>query len=229
MAGGTIDRINRVLVIAPHPDDEVLGCGGTIARLVQAGKDVQVVIATTGLPHILDQAGLDSIRHEAAAAHAILGVTKTHYLDLPAARVDTVPRAEVNAKIGAAVTATKPDTLFLPHFGDIHHDHQLIFTAAMVAARPAQAQYPIRIWAYETLSETNWNAAQAATPFTPNVFVDISETLERKVAAMQAYKSQLRVFPQERSLEALRALAALRGATVHRAAAEAFMLVRDVT
>lgn len=229
MASGTIDRIERALIIAPHPDDEVLGCGGTIARLVQAGKDVQIVIATTGFPHITDQTGLDSIRREAAAAHAILGVTKTHYLDLPAARVDTVPRADINAKIGAVVSAAKPDTLFLPHYGDIHHDHQLIFTAAMVAARPAQAQYPVRIWAYETLSETNWNAPQAATPFIPNVFVEIGDTLERKLAAMQAYKSQVRAFPQERSVEALRALAALRGATVHRTAAEAFSLIRDVT
>ena len=116
----------------------------------------------------------------------------------------------------------------MPFPGDIHRDHQLVFEAAMVAARPAGPVYPLRILAYETLSETNWNAPFLTPAFTPNVFIDIAETLETKLAAFAAFASQVRAFPAERSVEALSALARLRGATVHRAAAEAFVLVREV-
>jgi LmbE family N-acetylglucosaminyl deacetylase len=118
--------------------------------------------------------------------------------------------------------------VLVPFVGDVHIDHQLIFQSAMVAARPHQAAYPTMILAYETLSETNWNAPYLTPGFLPNVFVDITDTLDLKLQAIAAYGSQLRASPHERSIEALKALATLRGATVHRPAAEAFVLVRSV-
>jgi LmbE family N-acetylglucosaminyl deacetylase len=218
----------RILVIAPHPDDEVLGCGGTMARLAEMGSGVEVAIVTEGKPPRYDRNGVEKLRAEAAAAHKLLGVRATHYLELPAAELDGIPHTDLNAALGALINATMPDTIFVPFVGDIHLDHQLVFRSTMVAARPRQATYPRTILAYETLSETNWSAPYVEPIFAPTVYVDIASTLDRKLAAFAAYESQCCAFPNERSPEAIRALAALRGATVHRHAAEAFVLVREV-
>jgi N-acetylglucosamine malate deacetylase 1 len=218
----------RVLVVAPHPDDEVLGAGGTIARLSDAGAEVVVGIVTKGAPPLFAEAAVEEVRGEAQAAHAHLGVARTVFLSQPAARLDEVPHHRLNQALAELVREVAPDTLLLPFVGDIHLDHQLIFLSGLVAARPLGIGFPRRILCYETMSETNWNAPLISPTFAPNVFVDISAQLERKLEAMSLYRSQQRDFPHERSLAALRALAMLRGSTVHRAAAEAFMLVRQV-
>lgn len=216
------------LVIAPHPDDEVLGCGGTIARLANARREVHVALVTTGREPRFDPAAVETVRQEAAAAHALLGVAQTHHLGFPAAELDQVRHADLNGALADLIGTLAPSLLFLPFVGDIHLDHQLVFRSAMVASRPSSDRYPRRILAYETLSESNWGAPYLEPGFTPNVFVDIADTLEQKLAAFARFASQCRAFPSERSPEALRALATLRGATVHRRAAEAFVLVRQV-
>jgi LmbE family N-acetylglucosaminyl deacetylase len=218
----------RLLVLAPHPDDEVLGAGGTIARLSDAGAEVVVAVVTRGAPPLFTEDAVTNVRREAQAAHARLGVSRTVFLDHPAARLDEVPHHELNRALGDLLREVAPDTLLLPFAGDIHLDHQLILLSALVAARPHRADFPRRILCYETVSETNWNAPFMTPSFVPNVFVDISAQLERKPEAMGLYGSQQRDFPHERSLAAIRALAMFRGSTVHRAAAEAFMLVRQV-
>ena len=225
---GLIDRLGRVLVVAPHPDDEVLGCGGIMALLADAGRPASVAIVTRGQPPRYDAAHLAAIAAEMRAAHAVLGVEATHELGLPAAALDQVPHAELNGAMAQLFEAVRPDTVFIPFNGDVHLDHQLVFASALVAARPAGPAYPARILAYETLSETNWNAPGLTPGFIPNVFIDIAAGLDRKLAAFAAYASQVRTFPAERSPEAIAALARLRGATVHRHAAEAFVLVREV-
>jgi N-acetylglucosamine malate deacetylase 1 len=191
------DRFGATLVLAPHPDDEVLGCGGTIARLVAEGARVDVAIVT-------------------------------HYLDLPAAGLDRMPQAEVNRTIAGLVGRVQPATLLVPFIGDIHADHQIVFNAAMVAARPAGGYRPDRVLAYETLSETNWSAPYLSPAFAPNLFLDILGFVETKIAAFGCYASQIRPFPRERSVESLRALAALRGSCVNLHAAEAFVLLREI-
>ena len=223
-----IDSIERALVIAPHPDDEVLGCGGTIARLAAMGRHVEVVIATQGKPPRFDTSQVERVQAEARQAHELLGVARTHFLDFEAAALDCLPRAELNEGIAAVVAESRPDTLFLPFLGDLHFDHGLIFEAAMVAARPVGAHYPRRILAYETVSETNWAAPYLTPPFQPHVFIDISEHLDQKIEAFGCFESQVRPFPNERSFETLRALAQVRGSCVSRRAAEAFVLIREV-
>lgn len=218
----------RVLVVAPHPDDEVLGAGGTIGRLSDAGAEVVVGIITSGAPPLFDESSVSAVRGEAEAAHAHLGVARTVFLGQPAARLDEVPHHRLNRALADLLREVSPDTLLLPFVGDIHLDHQLTFLSAMVAARPHGVEFPGRILCYETLSETNWNAPLVSPTFVPNVFVDISGQLERKLEAMALYASQQREFPHERSLATIRALATLRGSTVHRPAAEAFTLVRQV-
>jgi N-acetylglucosamine malate deacetylase 1 len=218
----------RTLVIAPHPDDEVLGAGGTIARLADAGNQVFVAVVTRGEPPAFTAEMTAGLRAEAARAHAELGVQRTLWLDQPAARLSEVPHGALNAVIRNLVVDIDPDTLILPFVGDIHRDHQLSFLSGLVAARPHQPRYPATVLAYETMSETNWNAPYLSPPFIPNLFIDITTTLDRKLSAMKIFGSQLRDFPHERSLEALRALAMLRGATVHLPAAEAFVIIRQV-
>jgi len=217
-----------VLILAPHPDDEVLGCGGTMARLADEGREVHVAIMTAGRPPRFTSEGVAQVRAEAEAAHRLLGVTHTHFGDLPAAQLDQVVHAELNDRIEDIIRLVNPDTMFVPFIGDIHLDHKLIFRSALVAARPRSADYPRRILAYETLSETHWAAPYLDPAFAPNVFIDITNTLERKIAAFRCFASQCRAFPDERSPEALEALARLRGANVHRQAAEAFVLIREV-
>ena len=221
-------HFGRVLVIAPHPDDEVLGCGGTMARLADEGAELIVAIVTTGQPPAFQAESVSQVENELRQAHEIIGIRDCRFLHFPAAALDTVPAATLNARFEELVSDVRPDTLLLPFVGDIHGDHQLSFLAAMVAARPRQMDAPSLVMCYETLSETNWYAPPTTPTFVPNAYVEISAVLDRKLEAFGAIASQLRPFPDERSLEALRALATLRGATVHVRAAEAFVIVRHV-
>ncbi len=217
----------KVLVLAPHPDDEILGCGGVIARHVAAGDTVEVVVATRGLLELYPQ-GCEEVRREALAAHSILGVSNTRFMDFPAPALDTVPRYKLAAAINAVICETQCDCLYIPHHGDIHADHFHLHHAALVAARPL-ANCPVRrILAYETLSETEWAPPQKDAVFYPTVFIDISAQLPKKLAAMQCFVSQLKPPPNARSLRNIEALAHYRGATVACDAAESFMLIRQI-
>jgi LmbE family N-acetylglucosaminyl deacetylase len=220
--------LGRLLVIAPHPDDEVLGCGGTIARVAAEGGEVHVAVVTRGCPPAFTEEMTQRVRCEAKTAHTCLGVRQTHWLDLPAAQIAQIPHSTVNAALQALLQKVKPDTLLIPFVGDVHMDHQLIFLSSLVAARPVQSPYPRTIMAYETVSETNWNAPYVTPSFVPNVFIDIEATLDRKLEAASMFGSQIKNFPHERSIETLRALAIVRGTAVHLRAAEAFVLLRNV-
>lgn len=217
-----------ILVIAPHPDDEVLGCGGTIARLAAEGASVHIGIVTSGKPPRFDPAQVAGVRAETARAHEMLGVAETHWLGLPAAALDQMAHGDVNAAIDDLVRRIRPATMLIPFLGDLHLDHQVVFRSCLVAARPRSAEAPICLMAYETLSETNWGAPGIDPQFSPNCFIDIGDYLDRKIEAFLEFESQVRPFPDERSPEAIRALATLRGATVYRKAAEAFCVVREI-
>ncbi|MFB2933861.1 PIG-L deacetylase family protein [Aerosakkonemataceae cyanobacterium BLCC-F154] len=218
----------KILIIAPHPDDEVLGVGGTMARFAAEGAEVYVVVATKGYPPDFPEELSQIVREQALVAHQLLGVKETQFLPLPAANLDSVPYREINHKLLEVFRNIQPEILYIPFNGDLHVDHQRIFLSALVAARPNGINAPRKIYAYETLSETNWNAPYLTPNFVPNVFVDISSYLEMKIQAMEIYASQIKPFPHERSPETLRALATLRGSTVGRFAAEAFVLVREI-
>jgi LmbE family N-acetylglucosaminyl deacetylase len=217
------------MVIAPHPDDEVLGCGGTIARHAGAGDEVHVVVVTRGAPEVFPAGQVEQVRQEAARAHEVLGVAATHYLDLPAPMLDTVPKYRQAGAIRSVIGDVRPEVVYLPHHGDIHHDHRETYMAVLVAARPLSDCSVRRLLCYETLSETEWAPPIADNQFCPNVFINIEPHLQKKLEAMSCFTSQLRPSPSSRSLQTIEALARLRGATVHLAAAEAFQLVRDIT
>ncbi|WP_375194592.1 PIG-L deacetylase family protein [Sphingobium sp.] len=218
----------RIAVVAPHPDDEILGCGGTMARAAAAGAEVHVVIVTRGQPPLFAEELVRQVHEESARAHDLIGVTSTQFLDFPAAGLDQIKRSDLNHALSAALSRIEPDVLLIPFIGDIHMDHQIVFNAALVHARPRGSGGPASVLAYETLSETNWLAPGITPAFNPNLFVDISDTIERKIAAFQAFRSQVKARPDERSIDAIRALATLRGATAYRCAAEAFVLIRQI-
>ncbi|WP_170439419.1 PIG-L deacetylase family protein [Ruegeria arenilitoris] len=224
----TTGHAGPALIVAPHPDDEVLGAGGTMARMADAGREVHVVVVTRGKPPKFTDEQVATTRREARNAHDLLGVTETHWMDFDAAELSEHAHSDLNGALGKLVRDIAPSLILAPHPGDIHMDHQLSFLSTLVASRPHQHDYPANVLAYETLSETNWNAPYLTPAFVPNVFVDISDTIERKLEAFGKFESQVKQAPHERSVDSLRALATLRGATVHRSAAEGFVLVRSV-
>lgn len=221
--------MKQALVIAPHPDDEILGAGATIAKMVAQGTDVSVVIVTKGMEPKFSEEMVRQTRAETKAAHDLIGVEETIYLDLPAAELDSVSEAELGRTISDVVHKINPDILFIPFCGDVHFEHQKVALASMVASRPHRDNFPAKVLAYETLSETNWNAPYLSASFIPNVFVDVSQYLEIKIKAMRCFESQLFEFPHERSLESIEVLARHRGSTVKSRAAEAFVLIRDTS
>ena len=186
-----------------------------------AGDAVHVVVVSKGKSAAI-------VRPECQAAHRVLGTAGVTFLDFPAARLDAVPGCEIADALGELVEHHRPNTVYLPHRGDIHADHQVVHLATLVACRPINQCSVRRMLCYETLSETEWSTPAGDQAFVPTVFVDISGTLATKLEAMRCYVSQLRPHPHPRSTEGLEALARLRGTVVGAQAAEAFALVREI-
>lgn len=218
----------RVLVIAPHPDDEIIGVGGTIAKRTNSGDEVYVCIVTKGKKPIFNSDFVEQGRKECCEADKNLGVKETIFLDFPAVMLESVPRYELNGKISEVINRIRPDEVYIPHRGDMQVDHQMTVDASMVAVRPRGTYYPKRVYAYETLSETGWNIPNTVNEFIPTVYEDITNTFDEKLKAMAVFESQLSPFPAARSIGAIEALAKFRGATVSVSAAEAFQLIREV-
>lgn len=221
-----------VLVIAPHADDEVLGMGGTIAKLVSQGHQVKVAVLTGHgtEPHpIWPASSWDTIRAECRAAMTILGCEAPIFRELPAACLDLTPTYEVNKVISDLIAEVDPEEIYVPFAFDLHKDHGVIAYGVSVVARPylAGAKKIRRVLAYETLSETHLAPPYLAPAFQPNVFVDICDTLDQKIDAMRAYASQIQPDNLPRSAAALWALATLRGTHIGVAAAEAFVLLGE--
>jgi len=218
----------RVLVIAPHPDDEVLGVGGTMIKRVLQGHEVHVCVVTRGYPPMFDQKYISQGVRECRLANALLGTSGIYFLRKPASSMDTISLVSVIEPLRNIILELKPDEVYIPHRGDVHNDHKAVVDAAMVALRPKHSHKVCRIYSYECPSETGWDIPAEYNAFIPNVFEDISDTLDLKIQAMEKYKSQIEKYPGARSPEAIRALAVHRGTTVYTAAAEAFSLVREI-
>jgi LmbE family N-acetylglucosaminyl deacetylase len=218
----------NILVIATHPDDEILGCGGTIARHVARGDRVEAVIVTRGAPELYSADQVEGLRRELHAAHSVLGISVAHFLDFPAPKLDQVPQHELSDSIAARIREYQPETVYIPHRGDLHSDHRAVFQSSLVACRPIGKQSVRRLLSYETLSETEWSAPIGEEAFLPSVFIDITDFLDKKKQAMAEYKSQLKEFPHPRSLPSVESLARLRGGTAGFRAAEAFQLIREL-
>jgi LmbE family N-acetylglucosaminyl deacetylase len=218
----------NVLIVAAHPDDEVLGCGGVTVRHVERGDRVYVVVVTRGFPEIFSPEIDEEDRQHAREAHEILGGAGIFFLDFPAPRLDTVPGHELADALREVIFSVNANVIYTPFGGDLHADHKATYLATLVASRPVNNCPVRRLLCYETLSETDWASPLDDSAFKPTVFVDISDVLERKLQALACFRNELKQPPHPRSLRAIEALARVRGSTAGLMAAEAFMLVREI-
>jgi LmbE family N-acetylglucosaminyl deacetylase len=221
----------RILVVAAHPDDEVLGCGAAIARLALEGDEVHVAImgeGATSRDSGADSGRLAALHRNAQAAAVKLGARDLVLYKLPDNRLDTVPLLDVIKLVEILVKRLEPEIIYTHHPGDLNVDHGVVNRAVLTATRPSLGQCVREIYAFEVPSSTEWAFQQLKPSFQPNVFVDVANTLEIKIAAMACYESETRQFPHPRSPESLRANAARWGSVAGCRAAEAFELVRSV-
>lgn len=225
----------QVLVVSAHPDDEVLGCGGTIARHAEAGDAVQVLIVAEGATSRQGQRDrsqaaeqLSSLAQAAETAGAILGATGVELLNLPDNRLDSLDRLDLIKCIEERTAWHQPQVVYVHHAGDVNIDHRRLHEAVITACRPTPGQSVRQLLSYEVASSTEWQPPGSAPAFQPNWFVDITAQWTRKRQALEAYAAEMRPWPHARSITALEHLARWRGAQVGVQAAEAFCLLRHL-
>ena len=225
--------MKNILVIAAHPDDEVLGVGGTMARLASEGKNVYVLIVTDGSSSQYssdpDLAGILKAKEEETRRCAeVLGVKKVIYGGLPDMKLDTVAHIEINKVIEKVIDEIQPDTVFTHFWGDVNADHQNVYKSTLVAVRPLMGQVVKRLLCYRVPSSTEWTPCKPDTMFVPNVFVDIHSVAQRKYDAFSMYATELRDYPHPRSKRHLSELDTANGLQVGLRCAETFMLLREI-
>ena len=225
----------KILVVAAHPDDEILGCGGTILRHVEEKDRVQVLILSEGVTSRdesrdteLRQDELSQLHQAAQNAANFMGVEKISVCNFPDNRMDSVALLDVVKRIEKKVAEFQPDTIYTHHVGDVNVDHKITHEAVVTACRPLPNTSVKDIFFFETLSCSEWQMMTPDNIFCPNVFVDIGNYIDKKIEALHYYESEMREYPHSRSYEAIRILAQQRGFSVGSYYAEAFMCGRII-
>lgn len=225
------NKNNKILVVAAHPDDEVLGCGGLMAKYA-GDNDIFVVILGEGISsryekrELADKNDLDELQLQSVRAGKVLGVKENIFYNLPDNRFDSVAFLEIVKKVEKTIQKIKPDIIYTHHSGDLNIDHRIAFRAVLTASRPLKGNSVKEIYSFEVLSSTEWSQQKIEKPFIPNVYEDISFALEKKIEAFQEYKSEVKEFPHPRSVEGVKILAQKRGMESGFESAEAFELIR---
>lgn len=225
--------MKKVLVISAHPDDEVLGCGGTIARLSSEGTECHLLIVTDGSSsqyrdsdHLHDI--IEAKKSETKGCADLMGFKSIHYGELPDMKLDTIPHIRINQVIENVIDELQPDTVFTHFWGDVNRDHQEVYKSTLVAVRPVMGQVVKELYCYRVPSSTEWTPNKGDTMFMPNVFVDITEYAEQKYKAFACYSTELRDYPHPRSVQYLRETDKTTGLRVGLLAAEEFVLLRKL-
>ncbi|MFE8700538.1 PIG-L deacetylase family protein [Cytobacillus sp. FJAT-54145] len=212
-----------VLVIAAHPDDELLGLAGTLKRLVDSGCKVVSVITALGRKeeahHIQDMGRL---------ANKEIGIDEVIFLEYPNLELEMLPLHQLNKDIEDLINKYNPDKIFTHHYGDLNRDHQITFQAVLTAARPLPNRKPIELLTFETVSSSEWNIHTNDKTFKPNYYVDITSTIDDKIASLKYYDVEMRDYPHPRSYEGVKHMANVRGMTVGVPYAEAFEMIRRI-
>lgn len=222
----------RVLVIAAHPDDEVLGMGGTIAKYVSGGATVGLLVITDGSTlQYKDDPKLNEIigtkKNETKNSADVLGISEIFYGGMPDMKLDITAHSEVNDLIERVIVSFRPNIVFTHFEGDINRDHQCVYQSTLVACRPIPGQGVKELYSYSVPSSTEWNAQNPRTAFVPNCYIDISGGCEdKKYRAMECYKTELREYPHPRNIEALKILDRAVGLQAGMRLAESFVLHR---
>lgn len=222
-----------ILVVAAHPDDEILGPGATIAKHAENGHQVHVVIASQGATSRSNKEdGTDELvnhlKEVAQKAASILGAKEPIFLDFPDNTMDKIPLLEIVQKIEAVIDKVKPSIVYTHHGGDLNVDHELVHRAVLTASRPLPGSFVKNIYTFETVSSSEWFSSEQQKQFTPLRYVDVSKQMNKKLEALKAYELEMRPFPHARSYEAIEALANFRGANSGLGKAEAFGIIREV-
>lgn len=222
----------KILVISAHPDDEILGCGGTIARLVRKGYNAYTLILGEGVTSRDVQRNIEKrkeelrdLKKQAKDANKILGVKEVFFCNFPDNRFDTIPLLDIAKKVEEIKNKVKPDIVFTHYKNDLNIDHQIVYKAVITATRPLPEETVSEIYSFEVLSSTEYNYPLS---FSPDVFFDIKNTFELKLDAMKKYSIELKTFPHPRSIDVIKLTARTKGAMVNLEYAEAFKLVRMV-
>lgn len=220
--------MKKVLAIAPHPDDETLGCGGTLLRHHLNGDEVHWLILTA----VSEARGFSAARVQSRAAEidavaSAYGFAGVHKADFPTAMLDTLPKGDLIGAVGQVVKSVGAEVLYVPHRYDVHSDHAAVFDAAAACSKSFRYPTVKSVYAYETLSETEFGLRPDGG-FHPNLFVDIDGFLDRKLEIMKMFAGEMGPFPFPRSEECIRALATLRGSVAGVSAAEAFMILKEI-
>jgi LmbE family N-acetylglucosaminyl deacetylase len=220
------------LVVVAHPDDEVLGCGATLARLSKEGNKVITLILGEGATSRIGakdlprrEKELKGLKEEAVKANRLLGVKKVFFEDLPDNRFDEVPLLDIIKKIAKIKDLIKPTIILTHHRNDLNIDHRMTYNAVLTAFRPIKGERAKEIYSFEVLSSTEWNYPNN---FTPNFYLNAAQNFDKKIKAMKAYKREIRKWPHPRSVKAIKALAQKRGSEVGLEFAEAFEMIRRV-
>lgn len=227
-------EMKRILVIAAHPDDEVLGMGGTIAKYATQGSEIALLIVTDGsTSQYKDNPNLKDIiiekKLETQNCADLLGIKKIYYGNLPDMKLDTVPHVEVNEVIGKVILDFSPTAVFTHFSGDVNKDHQCVYKSTLVACRPTPEQCVEKLFLYSVPSSTEWNLQASHTTFFPNWYENIEgDFADIKYKAMNCYKEELREYPHPRSIEYLQNADKAEGNRVGMKIAESFMLVRNL-
>jgi N-acetylglucosamine malate deacetylase 1 len=221
--------MNKVAIIALHPDDETLGCGGTILKHQANGDEINWIIGTEmkesdGFIKSQIKARDDEISKVAG----LYGFTSIHQLGLSSTKVDQYPISEIVSKISIIFNEIQPNIIYLPFSGDIHSDHQYLFNAAMSCTKSFRYPYIKKIYMMETISETEFSANNQSVRFVPNVYNDITKFMDKKIQIMNEYKNQLGNHPFPRNEKNIQALATFRGASSGCELAESFMLIKEI-
>ena len=224
----------KILVVAAHPDDEVLGCGGTISRLSGEGHELYALILGEGITSRHperkqeDSPLINSLQNSCKKSADSLGVKKVFLYQLPDNRFDTVPILDIIKIIEESVNRIEPRAIYTHHGGDLNIDHVITHRGVMTAVRPMESCMVEDIYAFEIASSTEWSFQQFEPVFKPNVFINITDTIDAKIAAMRYYENEIRSFPHPRSPEALRISAQRWGSVIGVECAEAFELIRSL-
>lgn len=218
----------NILIIAAHPDDEVLGCGGTIARHSSNRDRIGVLFIADGVGARNDAfaENLKKRKQAAEAALKTLGAESLGFLDFPDNRLDTIPLLDIVQKIEKVIEDFQPNVVYTHHYGDLNVDHAIVHRATLTACRPIPKSCVKEIYVYEVLSATEWSLGNNL--FVPNCFVGIEDYWDQKINAINSYNQEMRPSPHTRSMEHLKSLAEHRGESVGLKKAEAFLMIRYI-